>query len=136
MSQARSRAELVRELSRFLVVGFGAVGVDFVVYFGLLWAQPSLNPSLAKAISFIAGGCWSFLLNRRFVFQSEGTMRRQALPFTLLYLFGLGLNNAINWVALAQGAPKWLAWFLATAASTVSNFLGMKLVVFRRTKTP
>ena len=126
-----SRA-LSGELLRFLIAGGGAVLTDFGVYFALLWLKPDLSPSIAKSISFVIGAGVSFLLNRQFVFRAEGTAGSQLGPFALLYLVTLGLNTAANAAALKLGAPKVLAWFIATGTSTVSNYLGMKLVVFRR----
>jgi putative flippase GtrA len=121
----------LRELLRFGLVGGSAVAVDGIVYFGLtgLVACPT---SLAKAISFIAGACLAFLLNRGFVFRAEGTASQQILPFTALYLVSLGLNNGVNAAALALAVAKPLAWLAATATSTISNFIGMKYIVFRK----
>jgi putative flippase GtrA len=124
--------DTVRELWRFLIVGGSAVGTDFLVYFAQLWLWTDMNTALAKSISFIAGAVLSFLLNRSFVFRSTGQMHRQIVPFTLLYLVTLGLNTATNAFALGQDVSRPIAWLLATGASTVANFLGMKLIVFRR----
>ena len=71
------------------------------------------------------------LANRTFVFRSTGVASKQVLPFALLYLTTLGLNLAVNAALLQLGAVKLFAWFMATGASTVANFLGMKLRVFR-----
>lgn len=133
MSEAPSaRSEHVGELLRFLVVGLSAVGTDFCVYFAIIKLAPSFSPSIAKAISFIAGACVSFVANRGFVFRSEGRAAKQLGPFTLLYLISLGLNNAVNAIVLSLTSLKLLAWLMATGTSTVSNFLGMKFLVFKK----
>jgi putative flippase GtrA len=131
MASSRHK-ELVRELSRFAIVGGSAVATDFVLYFALLAWRPQMSTALAKSLSFIAGAVLSFLLNRSFVFRSSGQVHRQIVPFTILYLVTLGLNTAVNAFALDQGVHKAIAWLLATGASTVANFLGMKLIVFKR----
>ncbi len=123
----------VRELGRFVVVGCSAVGTDGLVYFLL---AGHLAPWVAKGISFVAGAALAFVLNRGFVFRASGALKAQVAGFTLLYLVSLLLNAGVNQVALGLGAPKAVAWFLATATSTVSNFLGMKFIVFRATKQP
>jgi putative flippase GtrA len=125
------------ELLRFVLVGGSAVATDFTVYFLLVYLAPELPPSAAKATSFIAGAVVSFVFNRSFVFRSEGAAHRQAPLFAGLYLLTLGLNTGVNSALLARvpstvPAPKLVAWFLATAASTIANFLGMKFVVFRK----
>src|SRR5262245_48627257 len=120
------------ELGRFLIVGGSAVATDFSVYFALLWAFPSISTSFAKATSFIAGAVLAFIFNRAFVFRAKGAARTQVLPFAVLYLVSLGLNNGVNALLLQWGAVKFLAWFFATGTSTVSNFLGMKFIVFRQ----
>jgi putative flippase GtrA len=127
----RSKEGLKEELLRFLIVGGGALVTDFSVYFGALWLVADISPSAAKVASFIAGATWSFVMNRKYVFRSTAAFHRQIVPFALLYLVSLGLNTGVNAFALDQGLPKLLAWFFATGTSTVSNFLGMKLVVFR-----
>lgn len=126
-----SRA-LSGELVRFGIAGAGAVVADFSIYFALLRLSPGVSPSLSKATSFVCGAVVSFLLNRQFVFRADGKAAQQVPRFVVLYLMTLGLNTSANALALWLGAPKLLAWLLATGTSTVSNFVGMKLVVFRR----
>ena len=124
------------QLARFALVGGSAVALDFAVYFALVTFAPLVPTSVAKAASFVAGAVLSFLLNRGFVFRSSQVASRQALPFALLYLVTLALNNGVNAALLSLHAAKLLAWFCATGASTMGNFVGMKFLVFRRTKTP
>ncbi len=50
---------------------------------------------------------------------------------SILYLASLALNTSVNSGLLSAASPRLLAWFVATGASTISNYLGMKLVVFR-----
>lgn len=128
---SRARAQAA-EIGRFLVVGGSAVTTDFLVYFALLHVAPGISTSVAKAISFIAGAVLAFVFNRVFVFRAEGAARTQVVPFAVLYLVSLGLNNGVNAALLGWGAAKALAWFFATGTSTVSNFVGMKFIVFRR----
>lgn len=121
------------ELMRFLVVGLSAVGTDFLTYMVLVRFLP---PSAAKGLSFAAGAVLSFVLNRVFVFRAKqkGKVTRQAGAFVVLYLTTLLLNMAVNAAGLWLGLPKPVAWLFATGASTVSNFLGMKFIVFAEAK--
>jgi putative flippase GtrA len=119
------------EFARFLMAGLAVCVVDFSVYFAALWIAPALPVALAKALAFVLGATTSFLINRRFVFRAGGQAQRQVGRFALLYGSTLTLNVAVNALVLHFGADKPLAWLVATAASTVANFTGMKFVVFR-----
>jgi putative flippase GtrA len=134
LARTKMRAQLA-EIGRFGIVGGSAVATDFCVYFALVTFVPAFPTSVAKAISFIAGAVLAFVFNRAFVFRAEGAAKTQVLPFTLLYLVSLGLNNGVNAALLSWGAAKVVAWFFATGTSTVSNFVGMKFIVFRSKKT-
>ena len=120
------------ELARFLVVGLSAVAVDFCVYFAIIHFSPAFSTSIAKAISFVSGAFVSFLANRGFVFRSDGRASRQVGPFAILYLISLAANNAVNAVVLAVTTLKLFAWLCATGTSTITNFLGMKFIVFKK----
>jgi len=126
------RSRQAQELLRFLVVGVSVVSVDFAVYFLLLRSFPQVPVSTAKVLSFLAGAALAFVLNRSFVFRAGGAATRQLVAFALLYACSLALNTGANWVALSIGFGRPFSWLVATGTSTVSNFLGMKLLVFRR----
>lgn len=122
----------IKQLIRFLIIGVFAVGVDFVVYFGLLFILPGIPTAISKAISYICGMVVSFLGHRTFVFQAgDQHAKHQVLPFILLYGSSLVANNLVNQVVLSLSEIKILAWFLAICASTTMNYLGMKFGVFK-----
>lgn len=116
---------------RFIIIGLVAVAIDFVVYFALL-KFTSIPTSSSKAISFMSGAMFSFVGHRFFVFHStDKVARKQALPFVLLYLISLLLNNFTNEIIITLSGIKLIAWFISTAISVIWNYLGMKFVVFR-----
>ncbi|MDI6808610.1 MAG: GtrA family protein [Candidatus Eisenbacteria bacterium] len=125
----------VGEMVRFVIVGCMAVATDFLVYFALVYLVPVIPIPVSKATSFAAGASLAFVLNRKVVFRAgERKASSQVIPFAVLYLLTLGLNTLTNSVLLALGATKPLAWLFATGASTISNYLGMKFVVFRKVR--
>lgn len=118
---------------RFLVVGGLAVGVDFVVYFGLLFFIPSIPIPLAKALSYISGATVSFVGHRSFVFAAQDRHpKHQIFPFIILYGSSLIANNLVNQLVLNLTQIKVLAWFVAICTSTTINYLGMKFAVFKK----
>ncbi len=122
-----TRAQIA-EVGRFLVVGCSAVGTDGLVYFAATHA--AVAPWLAKTVSFAAGALVSFVFNRAFTFRAKGTVAHHALGFAVLYAVTLGLNVAVHAMSLRLGFGTALAWLVATGASTVANYAGMKFLVF------
>ncbi|TSC88414.1 MAG: GtrA-like protein [Microgenomates group bacterium Gr01-1014_16] len=129
--------QTLNQIIRFVFVGALAVGVDFVVYFGLLFIAPIIPIPLSKAISYISGATVSFVGHRSFVFQAQNHHpRHQILPFIILYASSLIANNLANQVVLNLTQIKVLAWFTAICTSTSMNYLGMKFGVFKKSQTP
>lgn len=120
------------QLRRFLLVGSATVGIDFFCYFACL--EVGVKTSWAKAIGFIAGMIFAWFANRSYTFSSHVGGRR-FFGFTLLYILTLVLNVSVNQYCLslfgASSIVVLFAFFVATGISAVTNFLGMKLFVFR-----
>ena len=127
-----------RELGTFLIIGCLSVLIDFCTYQAGLRFAP-LDASFAKAQGFIAGATFSYFANKTWTFGYPTSQRGAAQRFILLYGVTLAANVTINMVALnylASTSASWashIAFVLATGVSTILNFLGMKLSVF---KTP
>jgi putative flippase GtrA len=132
---------------RFIVAGLVATGSDALVYAGLLAsvdgalrtlaAPAGLDaPDLAKAASFMVGTGVSYLMNKRFTFQTRGFNGRELASFLTLYactfLLNVGVNHAALLVLGQAALERTVAFVIATGASTVANFVGTKLWVFRR----
>lgn len=118
---------------RFVFVGGLAVAIDFVVYFSLLHSASFIPISVSKAISYVFGAIVSFVGHRKFVFSAtDSHVRHQILPFVVLYFGSLVSNNIANHLILFLTQIKILAWFIAICTSTTINFLGLKLVVFKK----
>ena len=114
------------------MVGGIAVGVDFVVYFGLLYLFPTIFVPLAKATSYLSGMVVSFLGHRRFVFKAvDQHPHQQILPFIILYGSSLLANNLVNQLILNLFHIKVLAWFISICTSTAINYVGLKFAVFK-----
>lgn len=130
----RRRAFLAR-FGRFLLVGGTGVVIDFSAYFVFL--NFGIEASLAKAISFILGSIWAYFANWKFTFGARKGKFTE-LAFAAVYLSALGVNTLTNSVAITvfDGFHwKYIAAFVAaTGASTIWNFAGMSLFVFKPAK--
>jgi putative flippase GtrA len=117
----------------FLAVGITAVSIDAFVYSFLITTP--LNINFSKGLSALCGASFAYVANRRVTFRSDHSTRAM-VRFFILYITSFSANIAVNALSLRllqgfrfQIAPAFVA---ATATSTVMNFVGMKLWVFRR----
>lgn len=124
-----------RERITFLIVGVSTVLVDLFAY-SLLYVVLAQPLSAAKSIGFIVGAAFSYWANGRFTFPHNVTHQTAVWRFALLYSITLGVNVIMNKAVVGALAPLStafaIAFFFATAASTIANYLGMKFLVFRQ----
>ncbi len=126
---------LAREVAVFLPVGGAAVAIDATVYAALLGI--GAPTTLAKAAGFCAGALWAYHANKRLTFRAESG---RLLHFAAVYLASLLLNLALNGAVLVLGGLLGLpdrlalpaAFVVATGVSAAANFVGMRIIVFRR----
>lgn len=123
---------LLIQLFRYLLVG----GTAFAVDFGLLWGLTEwcgVHYLFAAALSFIAGLTVNYLLSIRWVF-SEHALHSCATEFSLFALIGvagLGLNEAIIWIAAECLRCHYMASkIIAAAVVFFWNFLARKYLLF------
>jgi putative flippase GtrA len=131
----RTRAQVVR----FLISGVLATAADAAVYFALVHTVLDGRWSAAKSVSFVVGTAVAWVLATTWTFAGTQRGARRAGAFFALYALAFAVNVGGNRAALAAlfaaGVPEALAepvaFVAATGCSTVLNFLGQKLVVFR-----
>lgn len=131
---------LRKQIVWFLVIGFVNTAVDLIVLnIGLmvlgsfLWSYP-----LCKAFSSLVATTQSYFLNTRFTFSGS---RGNAFVFFSVTAFGMLVNvgcaTLLFYLAKKWGiAEPWSsngAAILATGGNMITNFLGYKYVVFRKT---
>ena len=121
-------SQLKKELKRFLVAGFSAVGTDLVTYYLLL---NILDHDIAKAISFFLGTIVAFVINKYWTFEKYEKSYKEIFQFGLLYTVTLSANVFTNKIVLDYTSIVLLAFLIATGVSTVLNFLGQKFWVFK-----
>ena len=122
-------SQLKREMSRFLVAGFCAVGTDMGSYFLLLKVLPH---DYSKGISFLLGTIIAYFINKYWTFEKKTKSYGELGKFAALYLSTLGANVLVNRIVLNLFQRTLLAFLLATGVSTILNFIGQKWWVFKR----
>ena len=128
---------LQTQAGRFIISGANSAVVDL----GLTWALQVLlgaGPVLARSVGFIFGTITAYLINRRWTFQAQPSMRRFLMVaglYTLTYFVNVGLHALLY--GLFTGW-EWnnslaivVAFVIAQGTATVINFIVQRAFIFR-----
>lgn len=127
--------KLLAQAIKFGLVGVLNTVIDYAVYTLLLFI-PFFQRFyvLAQAIGYAAGLCNSLGLNKRWTFaQREAMTGAQLLLFLLVNLAALLVSTLV--LVLTQealGMNRYLGKIVATLFSMAVNFVGNKLIVFKK----
>ncbi|MDZ4231224.1 MAG: GtrA family protein [Patescibacteria group bacterium] len=132
------------QIAKFIVVG----GLNTVLDFAVLNLLITLTGiavgggfSLFKALSFSVAVINSYFWNKHWTFEAKGKSRTEFIEFLLVSIVGVGINVGlasalVNFIdpLFGLGVVVWanLAALAATFLTLVWNFLGYKLLVFRK----
>ena len=119
------------EIYRYVIVGFGTVGIDITVYF-CLSTLGIFGYETSKRISFISGSIFRFIMDRNYVFKATNKLFLQIISFPILYLITFTVNTITHDYILHRTQIPTISLLIATSFSTTINFLGQKFIVFRR----
>lgn len=118
------------QVNRFILVGCGAVILDFIVY---LLFSTQINTSASKFISFISGSGFAYLLNKYWTFSKPRNSVIEIIKFSTLYGSTLIVNVFTNQYCINEiSLSKLFSFLIATSLSTVINFIGQKWWVFKK----
>ena len=133
---------MLKQFSKFLLIGVSNTLINFLAYNGSLLLLRNIEIIarvdflIAQIIGFILSVFWSFLLNRKFVFN---TPEERAIPWykALLKMYaayaftGIGLNSVLSlvWVNIF-GIPKEFVSLLNDAVGLPVNFFLNKFWAF------
>ena len=118
------------EAYRFLVVGLCSVSIDFIFYYLFIYFD-IFDPNNAKRLSFVTGAIFAFFANRSYVFRVSEKKVSQFILFCLLYLCSFIMNSLMHDYVYLITQITLISFFMATAVSTITNFLGQKFIIFR-----
>ncbi len=121
------------QLIKFGLVGFLNTAVDFGV-FTLLTAVVGLGSTISHIISYTCGVLNSYFINRTWTFkQSSKSNPMEFLKFLLVNMASLGLSTLVlNYLETGANLSVYLAKAVATICSMAINFVGSKLLVFKK----
>ncbi len=117
-----------KEIPRFIITGILAVMTDYCSYLLLI---NFIAVDVSKGMSFTLGAIVAFIFNKFWTFEYVEKAIAAVIPFILLYTSTLLVNVSLNHLSLIYISElKTVAFLIATSASTILNFLGMKFWVF------
>ncbi len=125
------KPETIYQISRFIITGILAAGVDYGVYIALFGHAGIVY---AKAISFVTATVFTYIVNKFWTFERKHFSAGEAARFIGLYILSMILNTAINKAAFLLSGSKPIGFIFATGFCAVFNFLGLKLFVFGKHK--
>lgn len=142
-------ARMIRQFSKFVVVGLINTGIDFAILNALTiltGITQGVSMLLLNTISFTAATTNSYFLNKHWTFRDTGKEEEEKkfFQFIAVSLIGAIINGGIVFAvttytkpafgALGLGDQLWvnIAKVLATGISLVWNFLGYKFIVFKK----
>ena len=140
-----------KQITKFTLVGFSAVCVDLIAYYIL---SQFLDVNISKALGFASGTFVTYNLNKYWTWRQTDRNNKRLALFLVLYAISLLINVGVNHLGIqflpyselvistrdlaektnqlfAMKTAKFVAFFIATAVSSIFNFLGQKYWVFK-----
>jgi len=132
------KTSVLSELKKFLTVGMIAVFLDWGIYLALTIFF-GIGAVISKSLSYLIGTLFAFVANGRLVFQSH-LRPVNFLKHLLLYTFSLLANTLFFafWesnFSFDSAMVLGEALLTATLVSTVINFVGMRVWVFKNKRS-
>lgn len=129
MASGRAGALFFAQIGRFAASGMVNTALGASIILLLTWL--GVNYVVANASGYAAGLGISFILNKHWTFQGEGSRDREILRFAIVfvasYLVNIGLVSVS--IIVFKFGDLW-SQLAGICAYAVMSFLGMKYVVF------
>ena len=133
----------VFQFGKFILIGGLNTAVDFAMLNMLVYAfgaDTTGRYAVWKTLAFAVAMCNSYLLNRRYTFGGAPKNARTVSAFVIItvatFLINVGISSLVFFVATVEGElgnelAANIGALSGTAVSTVLNFVGYKLFVFK-----
>lgn len=139
--------KLVRQFSKFIIVGGVNTGIDFLVLNILIYLTgitSGIELFVLNSISFSVAVVNSYFMNKRWTFQDKTRSEQEPIKFSQFFavsIVGIIINGFVLTGITTSIAPLFglsavlwanIAKLAATGISLVWNFIGYKFFVFKR----
>ena len=110
----------------YLIIGISCVSIDFLSFMQL---SKFIDPLYSNPISYIFGSICSYLLNKKYTFQSENS-KLSIIRYSSIILVGLSASQVVIFVGLNLlnfknylAVIKWLAMLTSVSLQYFGNTL-------------
>ncbi|MDG1436751.1 MAG: GtrA family protein [Rickettsiaceae bacterium] len=121
-----------KQFYRFIVVGVWSTIINYGIFIALLELM-DINYLLASAMGFISGVFAGYGFNRKWTFKVEAKKgNAEIIKYYIVYSASLVLSLAfLHGVVDVLGLDPKIANILAVGLTTCTNFIGIKIMVFK-----
>lgn len=124
-------SQRLRELFAYGIGGVLTTLVNYVIYFGL--ERLAVHYLLANTLAWAGAVVFSYWVNRKVVFGSGGSWKREFLDFTGLRLLTLGAENLLLYLAVEQlGLRTAVSKILVSVVTVLANYVICKKHIFKK----
>ena len=128
----------IKQLRRYLIIGFSATAIDFVLFSFLGFFFKDINIYIKNSIGYTIGFLFSFLLNRNWAFESKDNWVRQVVLYFCLFAFNLYISNIlVKYLAILletyffnQVFSELIAKAFSMGVIVIWNFIIYKKVIY------
>ena len=122
---------LYRQFARFVTVGIVSAVMNYSIYSILLYFM-QLKALIASASAFLGGTMLGYKLNSAWSFQTPSSHQGVFIKYLSVYLCSLLLSLwALHLLVNTFGMSPYIAQFAVIALTTCTNFIGIKIWVFK-----
>ncbi len=116
---------------KFIITGGISTALNYLVFY-LLVKFTITNYLIASITGYITGLAFGFILNNFWTFQSSTYHISKIVGYCFLYLLSLCISLLFLYISVEKfHFNKLLMNFFAISISTVCNFIGLNLFVFK-----
>jgi putative flippase GtrA len=121
-----------QQFKRFIVVGLFATIFNYIIFLAFLSAD--INYLLSSSLGYIAGLIAGFIFNKKWTFKLRNqTNSIEVIKYITVYFLSLALSlYVLNILVNNMEIVARVANIFVIILTTITNFLGLKLYVFRK----
>lgn len=118
-----------REIILFLIVGAFSTVINYLTFVLLVYFDT--NRLFASASGYVCGLVIGYFLNKNYSFDTKSSSHKLFYSYLFVYLLNLVISLAILKILISFSLNIYIANFLVICYTTMANFIGLKLKVFK-----